>query len=153
MGRAYDVYTIKGLGAALRSLPKEASAELREAALGIVGPIAADARARAAAEGGVAGLVQRSIKGKRDRVPAITMGARTVLPARDGRRRARTPSQTINAVWGGAEFGSDRFRQFGHRWTGRDEHAGLFFYAAIRAGSDDMQRDYSAALLRAMRKL
>jgi hypothetical protein len=153
MSRAYDAYTVPGLTAALRSLPKESQEQLRRAANDLVGPLAGDARARAARLGGVAALVGRSVKPKRDRVPSVQLGGSGILPPRNGRRRSRLPSQRLNAVWGGAEFGSDRFAQFGSRWTGRDEDAGRFLYPAIRAGAGDITREYLEALDRALRAI
>lgn len=143
-------YTVPGLRRALNALPKEAQAELRLTANRLVTPIAEDARSRMAQGLGVAPLVARTIKAKRDREPSIAMGAAAFLPPRNGRPRARIPSQRLNAVWGGAEFGSDRFAQFGHRWTGDNEDSGLYFYAAIRAHADDVTRQYLEALDRAM---
>lgn len=153
MGRAYDAYSVPGLTRALNRLPKESQQELRRAANDLVGPIAEDARARAARLAGLGPVVARSIKPKRDRVPAIQEGGSGLLPPRNGRRRSKLPSQRLNAVWGGVEFGSDRFRQFGARWTGNDQDAGRALYAALRAGGDDIAREYLVAVDRALRAI
>lgn len=89
--------------AALRKLPKDASNELREAALEISKELAAAATASGRREGAQAALVATTVKARRDRVPVVQAGGTKRL----GRNRA--PAYKLLF---GSEFGADRFEQF-----------------------------------------
>lgn len=60
--------------AAFRKLPKDASDELRDAALNLSKSLATKVSAAARAEGGQAALVAPTVRANRDRVPSITAG-------------------------------------------------------------------------------
>lgn len=96
MGRIM-MRNMAGLNAALRALPKEMSAELRDESQDIAAAIAGDAASRAMSLGGAARLVAPTIKARRDRVPVIAMGSST--------RLRKGPRQTVGDVIFGAEFG------------------------------------------------
>lgn len=148
MTRTYTYANVEGLHRALRAVPREAAAALRDEAGGIAGDVASRAAARARSLGGVAALVAPTIRVGRDRVPKVLMGSARRLPPRDGRPR-RGPRQTIGDVIWGAEFGSDRFTQF-RPWRGNDTGAGYFLWPTVRAMSDEVMGRYGDALMRAV---
>ena len=127
---------IPGLQKALRTLPKAASAELRDAAQEISGFVASDARGRASHLGGVARHVSGSVVARRDRVPAISLGKGD--PAAFG-----------------AEFGGGRratTQQFAP-WRGSGRGAGYFLWPTIHDQNDRINERYSEALLQALRRI
>lgn len=148
MARTFTFNHVAGVREALRSLPKEASVTLRDASVDIAEDVAAKAEDRARALGGVAKYVP--VKARRDRIPKVVMGGTTRLPARDGRPR-RGSRQTVGDVMWGAEFGSDRFRQFSP-WGGNGETAGYFLWPTIRDESDGIMERYGDALMEAVDK-
>jgi hypothetical protein len=147
MAKTFTYTNIAGLNRTLNALPKVAQAEMRNASLEIAEDVAREAASRASAQGGVAALVAPTIKAKRDRVPKVEMGGSKRLPA-DGRRRSG-PRQTIGDVIWGAEFGSDRFRQF-RPWRGNGSLAGYFLWPAIRDDAADILDRYGEALMNAV---
>ena len=144
---AARAYTIKGLNRALRQLGPEASKRLRDASVEIAGKVADDARSRALRGSGAARLMAPSIKGTRDRVPAVRQGSSRRLPPRHG--RARTGArQTIGDLMMGAEFGGgsrSTTRQF-LPWRGSSSSAGYALYPAVRENAAATGEAYSAAL-------
>jgi hypothetical protein len=134
----------KGLMKTLASLDVEASKQLKAEAFDITSDIAAKAAGKARSQGGLPALVARNITGRRDRVPTVKMG---------GSRRLRNgPNQTVGDAMWGAEFGGQRrptTQQF-RPWRGSGSGAGYFLYPAVREMSDDMQKRYGEALLRAI---
>lgn len=142
---------VAGLNRALRALPKEAAAELRNASADIAVMVAAEARTAALRVGGVARYVAPTIRAGRDRVPVVRMGGNTRLPERDGRSRS-SGRQTVGDVMWGAEFGGQRrptTQQF-DRWRGSSRGAGYFLWPSVRRNSDDIHDRYSQALLDAL---
>jgi hypothetical protein len=146
MARKVSQYNnIAGLNRALRSLPKEATEQLRTASKGIAQMVADEARGRAIRVGGVARHVAPTITATRDRVPAIKMGGSGRLP-RGG---------VVGDVIWGAEYGGQRrptTQQF-QPWRGSSRGAGYFLWPAIRARSDDIDERYSQALLDALQAI
>ncbi len=133
---------VAGLNKALRSLPKDAAVEIRDASVEIAGKVADKAAGRATAMGGPAKLVAPTIVGTRDRVPVIKMGGST-------RIRPGSKTQTLgNLIWG-AEFGGQarpRTNQFlPHKGT-----TGYFLWPTIRDDHDYIQDEYGDALQRAL---
>ncbi len=141
---------VAGLNRALRQLPKEASAELRDSSVKIAQAIADDARGRANRVGGVAKLVAPTIRGTRDRVPVVKMGSTGRLPQPRGPNRGK---QTIGDVIFGAEFGGGKFTS-GARVTTQFKphlgHTGYFLWPTVRDRDARTQQEYSDALLRAL---
>lgn len=117
------VYTVEGAQAALRRLPRELQKEMREASEDIAQDISIEASSRAQAVGGVAKYVGRTVKAKRDRYPVIVMG---------GTARSLPSGGVVGDVWGGAEFGSKRYRQFAPF-----NKRGRFMYPAVRDRGDE----------------
>jgi len=170
VGTKYRVYrNVAGLNKALRRLPKEASARLRDASVDIAEMVADDARSRALSVGGVAKHVAPTIKARRDRIPVVRMGGDQRLPPRDGRDRAgaradgvagpRNPlNQTVGAVMWGAEFGggkrpqSSQFNPYVPAPGGRGS-VGYFLWPAVRADGDDIDDMYGDALQKAMESI
>lgn len=143
---------VPGLTAALRSLPRLATDELRQASVRIAAEVAAEAADAARQVGGVARHVAPTIKATRDRVPVVKMGGTGRLPPSEGHRTRGGSRQTVGGVIMGAEFGGQRrptTRQFRpHRGT-----IGYFLWPAVRAHSDRTQALYSAALDDAMNRM
>lgn len=150
MVKGFTFNNVAGLNKALRQLPKEASAQLRDASLDIAEDVARKASTRARMVGGVLAYVAPTIKARRDRVPKIVMGGTTRLPPRNGVARQGAKQTVGNVVWGG-EFGSDRFRQFSP-WRGSDTGAGYALWPTIRAESDATMERYCDALIKAVDK-
>lgn len=110
---------------ALRDLPKDASAELRDEA----GKIAADMvgwiQAAANADTPQSAAVGATAKVARDRVPAVTVGGATKITS------SRAPAY---AILFGANFGARSFPQF-REWAGKGQD--YFIFANI----DDHQAE------------
>lgn len=149
MPRTFTFTEVKGLRKTLRMLPKAAQAELRDASVAIADDVSAEAAGRARSLVGVAGLVASSLKARRDRVPKIVMGGSKRLPA-DGRSRSGSRQTVGDVIWG-AEFGSDRFRQF-RPWRGNKGNAGYFLWPTVRDQSDEIIDRYGEALMDAVDK-
>lgn len=153
MARTVTFNHVAGLRRALRDLPKEASAELREASLDIASDVAGKAAARARMVGGVAVYVAPTIKAKQDRIPKVVMGGLTRLPARDGTPRRGAKQAVGNVMWG-AEFGGQRrptTQQF-DPWRGNSTGAGYFLWPTIRGESASIVERYGDALMTAVDK-
>lgn len=89
--------------AALRDLPKDATTELRAAALELSRELAAAAKQNAAHEGRQASLVGATVKARYDRLPVVAAGGNKKL----GRNRAPAFKLLF-----GSEFGAHRLRQY-----------------------------------------
>lgn len=139
------VYTVPGLNRALRQLPKDLSAEMRDASQDIADDIARRAAGRARSVGGAASLVAPSVKSRRDRVPVVQMGGRTPLPGPRGPNRT---NQTVGNVWAGSEYGSRRFSQFQPV-----KRPGYFLWPTVEDMHDEIADRYGEALTKAMDKL
>lgn len=154
MAKTTTYKTVAGLYKALSRLPKEASVQLRLASLEIATKVASEAASRAKSQGGLAKLVAPTIRARRDRTPEVRMGSARRLPTEgNGWKRSRKgPGQTVGDIIWGAEFGAAAYRQF-KPWRGNDSEAGYFLYPAVRAKSDMIEREYSAALLDALNSI
>jgi hypothetical protein len=140
---------MEGLNRYLRTLPKEAATELRAASQDIAARIASEAAGRARGLHPTAQLVAGTIKARRDRVPIIAEGGARKLPAHsDGRARTGARQSVGDVVWG-AEFGSDRYRQF-PPWRGSGKGAGYFMWPTVNDRSEWMLGEWSKALDRAL---
>lgn len=119
---------------AFRKLPKEANAELRERSLRLAGVLAEAAKANARVdESPQAQSLIPTVKARRDRVPVIVAGG----ARRVGRRR-----RPAWALLFGAEFGSNRFKQFGKRHQGR---YGTWLFRAADENEALIDREWNAA--------
>lgn len=151
MAKVKGFTTIEGLNAALRMLPKEASAKLRDASVDIAADIASEASGRARSQGGAASLVAPSIRATRDRVPVVKMGGSTRLPASgNGWARSRGGArQTIGDVIWGAEFGGGA-RPTTLQFQPHRGRTGYFLWPTVRDNNRDIHERYSDALLKAL---
>jgi hypothetical protein len=123
---------VEGLAELSRALRKlegaEWSKELRDANKSVADLVAKDARAAAYSLGGVAAHVAPSIGARASQQSAgVAFGG------------ARYP------MAGGAEFGSNRFKQF-KPWRGNGSDAGYFVYPAIRQDLDRIETEYTRAI-------
>lgn len=119
--------------AAFRAMPKNATAELREAALDLSRDMAGWATAAGAAEGSQAALVARTVRAVRDRVPVVQAG---------GTRRLGSRRKPAWKLLFGSEFGSNQYRQFPHRHQGR---TGIWFFPSIEQHQAQIARRWLAA--------
>lgn len=117
--------------AAFRALPKEASDELRTAALELSELLAGKARAAAGGDSAQAALMAPTVRVVRDRVPAVQIGG----SKRVGRHRV--PAWKILF---GAEFGSHRLPQF-RPFT----KSGYFFFPLIETEQGAIAREWQQA--------
>jgi hypothetical protein len=141
--------SVQGLNRALRSLPREAAAELRDASQTIADEVAGAARGRALATGGAYQLVGMTIKSRRDRVPVVQLGGSSRIPGRSG------PRQTVGDLIWGAEYGGGarpRTRQF-RPWLGSDDGAGYALWPTVRELNPEIRRLYSEALRTALERI
>jgi len=144
--------TVEGMNAALRALPREANAKLRDASVAITSVIAAEASSRARSQGGVAALVAPTIRAARDRYPLIRMGSSKVLPTEgDGwkRKSRKGGRQTVGDVMWGAEFGGGA-RPVTRQFRPHLGQTGYFLWPTVRDRSDETAAAYSRALLDAL---
>jgi hypothetical protein len=134
--------SVAGLNTALRKLPKEASARLRDASEEIAADVARVASSRAMGLGGPASIVAPTIRGTRDRVPVVKMGSAK-------RIRKGSASQTIgNLIWG-AEFGGGA-RPTTQQFSPHLGTTGYFLWPTVREMNDEIRKEYSEALDKAL---
>jgi hypothetical protein len=109
MARRMSITGIDGLHRALRTLPKEASVELRDESQDIANDVAAKAKSRAMGVSATyATYVAPTIRARRDRIPVIAIGSKRRI--RKGNAR-----QVVGELLWGTEFGGGAFpttRQF-----------------------------------------
>jgi hypothetical protein len=130
------VYTVPGLQASLKRLPRNLSAELRDASQDISVDVSRGAEAARVTS------QQRlvPVKPRRDRVPKIVMGGNTRVGSR---RKARAGDLMY-----GANFGSRRYTQFPP--VRKPDH---FLYATIRRMGNTILDRYGDALSKTLAKL
>lgn len=118
--------------AAFRKLPKEASAQLREDSMKLAETLASSVRVAAGADKSPqAAIVAGTLKVKRDRVPVLVVGG----TKRIGRNRV-----PANRLMFGAEFGSNRYKQFHKRHTGR---TGSWFFGTVEREQAEIARQWN----------
>jgi hypothetical protein len=109
--------------AAFRALPKDASNELRTAALDLSKTLATAAAAAGKSEGSQAALVAGTVRAVRDRTPAVQAG---------GTRRLGSRRKPAWKLLFGSEFGSNQYEQFPRLHQGRE---GIWFFPTIEANA------------------
>lgn len=120
--------------AAFRALPKEASDELRKQAMTLAETLTTSIRVAAGADRSPqARIVAATLKVKRDRVPVITVG---------GTKRIGRNKVPANKLMFGAEFGSNRHKQFHKKHTGR---TGSWFFGTVEREQAEIGRQWSEA--------
>jgi hypothetical protein len=105
--------------AAFKALPKEANAELRVETLKLSKDLATAVKGAALAEGSQWGLLARTVRARKDRVPVVQAGGVTRLG------RNRKPAFKLLF---GAEFGA----KYLHQFKPRQADGYVFFPAADR---------------------
>lgn len=119
---------------AFRELPKDANNELRDRSMSLARLLAGRAVAAAQSDRSAqAATVAATIRPRRDRVPVIVAGG----SKRVGRRRV--PAW---ALLFGAEFGSNRFGQFGKPHGGR---RGSFLFGTAEREASTLDREWNKA--------
>lgn len=118
-----------------RNTPKELQKEMRSESKAIAEPIAADARSRALNGSPQLAAIASTIRSKSDRVPTIVAGG----PKRVTSNRSAAASQ----VYFGADFGSNRYRQFPSVVKG-----GRTIYPAINSNEADTGERWLGAVER-----
>jgi hypothetical protein len=134
--------TISGLQETLRALnklPKDASNELRAAALELSKKLASAAATAGFAEGSQAALVATTVKAARDRVPVVTAGGT--------KRLGRNRKPAYKLVFG-SEFGSDYYPQFKPH-LGRGSY---WFYQTIEDNQVEIAAEWMEAADEIIRK-
>lgn len=119
---------LRELSRALKSMDKDLGKDLQKANKSAASLVADHARAAAYSLGGVAAHVAPSLKASAGRMSASVSGGGATYP-----------------MFGGAEFGSIRYRQF-ETWRGSSSDAGYFLYPTIRRDVDQIVELYAEAL-------
>ena len=132
---AVRVEGLTELNRALKAIGPELQKELKATNLSVAEMVAGDAKAAAYSLGGVAAHVAPSIQAKGYTTSAAVSGGGPTYP-----------------MFGGAEFGSIRFKQF-KPWRGNGSDAGYFVYPAIRQDADRITTEYTDAIDDLMRKV
>jgi hypothetical protein len=126
---AIRVEGLRELNKSLRAIGPEARAELKAASSRVSGFVASDAHSAAAALGGVAAKTAPSLKPR----ASVSGSAGVALGG------------SAYPFGGGAEFGSDRYKQF-KPWRGNGPGAGYFLYPSIRKDAQRITTEYTQAL-------
>lgn len=134
--------SITGVGAymrAFRELPKEASAEIREAALKLSKELAEAAKTAGIGEGSQAALVATTVRAAKDRVPVVVAGG--------AKRLGRNKKPAFKLLFG-SEFGSDRYEQY-RSHIGRGSY---WFFQTIEENSVEIAAEWKKAADEIIRK-
>lgn len=119
---------------AFRDLPKEANDELRDRAQALAQTLAGKVQQAARADQAPqAALLAPTVKARRDRVPVIVAG---------GAKRVGSRGRPAWALLFGAEFGSNRHRQFRKQHTGKD---GSWLFPVADQHQELIDREWNAA--------
>jgi hypothetical protein len=119
---------------AFRQLPKDANNELRDRAKSLAQTLAGKVKAAAASDQSPqAALLVPTIRARRDRVPVIAAG---------GAKRVGSRRVPAWVVLFGAEFGSNRFTQFGKPHAGRQ---GSWLFGVADREQATIEREWNAA--------
>ncbi len=135
---------------AFRSLPKEASKEIRDASLKIARQLAQDVALAGRQEGAQAALLAGTVKAKYDRIPAIVVGP--------GARTSRgTPSVVLligsefgHGGQGGRGKGSRKFDP--HGFESRQSPRGIWIFPTVRREEGSIGRAWLAAAAEIVRR-
>jgi hypothetical protein len=131
---AIEVHGLRELNRALKQVEGGTPNALRDTNKKVAQTVTTKARSNAASLGGVAAHVAPSL--------SAVAGATSAGVAGGG---ARYP------MFGGAEFGSIRYKQFAP-WRGNGPDAGYFLYPAIRDEAPHIEEQYAEALNELTRK-
>jgi hypothetical protein len=158
-----DAADKKMLFAAFKTMPKEATEQLRKETQQLVGTLAEEMKRKAATAPNPqqAMLLARSIKANKDRVPSITVGGGRKVPV----KRAKTPGspQPLQSDFlFGAEFGvrdggpgtfAQGGRKFAH-YSGRmgKGSRGYFIFPTLRKNQERIRREYLGTVYKLLKR-
>jgi hypothetical protein len=128
---------------AFRDLPKDASNELRDAAMGLSNDLAGFVRSAGMARGGQAARVAGTVKPRRDRVPYFVVGgtARIATGQSDGSKR-----EAFRILFG-SEFGATKgaSRTGPNGFTQHAGRRGLWIFPTVEAHQGDIAKAWHDA--------
>ncbi|MDG4821280.1 hypothetical protein O7635_05360 [Asanoa sp. WMMD1127] len=132
--------TIRAFG----NLGKDANNELRAASLTLSRTLAARIQLAARREGGAAGLLARTVKARRDRVPVVVAGGST----RVGRHRTAAGRILFAAEFGAngryGWYGRPRYRESdGRQFKPHSGQEGYWFFPTARAYQPEIDAEYN----------
>lgn len=120
---------------AFKTLPKDASNELKDENQHIADSLAGKIRAAAAGSSRQSALVASGIKARRDRVPSIVAS---------GTKRVGRNRKPLNKIMFGANFGGTTLKQFRpHRGAGDDDY---WFYKTVEDNQAQIEREWLQAV-------
>lgn len=131
---------VDGLRELLRAasrLPKTAQNELRDSARMIAQDEASSIRSAGAGSSGQSAAAVASLRVRRDRVPAVSIGG--------ARRAGVSGGATVGQLFFGAEFGGQR-RPATKQFRPHRGRTGYWFFPTLRADQDRMMKRWEAAL-------
>lgn len=134
-----NITGVREVLAALNQLPKDATVELKAAALELSKQIADEARQAGINEGRQAALVATTVRATKDRLPVVVAGGSKKL----GRNR-----QPAYKLLFGSEFGASVLRQYKPH-LGRDSY---WFFKTIETNAVEIQKRWLDAADEVIRK-
>ncbi len=134
-----NITGVREVLAALNQLPKDATVELKAAALELSKHIADEARQAGINEGRQAALVATTVRATKDRLPVVVAGGSKKL----GRNR-----QPAYKLLFGSEFGASVLRQYKPH-LGRDSY---WFFKTIETNAVEIQKRWLDAADEVIRK-
>ncbi|MCM4080408.1 hypothetical protein [Paractinoplanes hotanensis] len=126
--------------AALKQLPKDASVELKAAALEISKEIAAEAKQAGINEGRQAALVATTVRAAKDRLPVVVAG---------GNKKLGSNKKPAYKLLFGSEFGANYYDQFGKPHIGTESY---WFFKTIKDNQVEISRRWLEAADEVVRK-
>ncbi|HKY57854.1 MAG TPA: hypothetical protein VJL80_07435 [Aeromicrobium sp.] len=129
-----EVHGLRELNRALKKVEGGTPNALRDTNKKVAESVTSKARSRATGLGGVAAHVAPSLRANAGATSAAVAGGGAAYP-----------------MFGGAEFGAIRFKQF-QPWRGNGSDAGYFLYPAIRDEAPNIESEYREALDDLIRK-
>ncbi|GAB3812084.1 hypothetical protein [Kribbella italica] len=122
--------------AAFRKLPKEASAELRDANQKISEDMAEKIRTAARSSDAQSALVAQGIKARRDRVPTVQAG---------GKKRVGRNRKPLDKVLLGANFGARFLNQFRRQTGGFQGSEDYWFFSTVEREEPRIAKEWTDA--------
>ena len=129
--------------------------EIREASVKLIGQLVTDVQSAAKATGSRQAIESaRGFRARPDRVPIIKLNSSSGFVSESRPNRRRKTKVTRGDVFFGAEFGSDRLRQFPGRSARLGSgNRGYFFWPTIEDKAETIRTEYLKALDRILYKL
>ncbi|GAB3817475.1 hypothetical protein [Kribbella italica] len=126
--------------AKFRTLPKEASAELRDANQKISEELAGKIHSAATSANGQGALVAPTVKARRDRVPSVQAGGRKQAGSQSRKSKGQSPTTVSDLIYG-SNFGANVLKQF-PRPTGPDH----WFFSTVEDNQAQIEREWLVAV-------